>query len=407
MSPIKAYMAGATIHSLTIGRRGDNSRSRRDLFVALVFVAMHTALGGQLLLARDETSEGLLDEIEAGVDANMALIQRGVAKYRAVVTTYPDYRRRGSTGSKRRRRVPVVDDGKPSGPYASETTVYFDYPCLRFDWHGQRRNAAGGVRETTEWTIFNHEYRIESSKSSSAYARIEPIKGGVEAWETIHPRQQAMPNWGYPLGASKLSAVRANRKVKLVAAYEPDGLIRLTMLAPVGNHSFWLSPNEGYSIVRVKIWRAGEDDSQPPYQVHEAAFRKTSNGAFVLEQRVSHQMLNGPDGKLTPSRDEEVRLLEIEMRDSIDPELFTLDGLSLPRGAKIIDTVHGRDYEYATAAVAESEIIPPEPRGAVAVWRWLTPAYVLVGAALAGALVWRIRRAGAARRRGNAPTNDP
>lgn len=104
-----------------------------------MYARRFSAISAALLLslscpcrAGDDTKDALLDQVANGFDANSKLIQRGSAKYRIVETFHlppPPFARNG-----RRSSAPEWN-GKPQVATA-EMTVYFDYPYLRFDWHG-------------------------------------------------------------------------------------------------------------------------------------------------------------------------------------------------------------------------------------------------------------------------------
>lgn len=205
----------------------------------------------------------------------------------------------------------------------------------------------------------------------------------------MHPREQARPFWSF--GVDRISKMRASDATKLSAAKQEDGLVRLTVDSRTGHDVFWISPSEGYCVVQSKSWRLGSNEEEQPLATYEGTFREVPNGAFVLARRALHET-RFVDGIYRPSRDEELTLLEIEMRDQLDPERFTLDGLGLPPGAIIHDALRGRQYEYGVPAVAESEIETPAPGGALTGRWWLWTIYAAVGVALVATLAYRVRR---------------
>jgi hypothetical protein len=73
--------------------------------------------------------------------------------------------------------------------------------------------------------------------------------------------------------------------------------------------------------------------------------RDAGNGAFVLETRTIKRSICFND-RMLPNFEEHIRLVEIDLSKRPDPKLFTIDGLNLPRGARIQDRIAGRNYKY-------------------------------------------------------------
>ena len=312
---------------------------------------------GETSFAADD-SEALLDQLSAVVDANTALIQRGVARYRIVSTEKGPLPNPAHMPLRYRPRLKSVDrEAKPRGPFNAELTVYFDYPRLRFDWHGQRLTVNGDALDFSEQTIFDGTNLIRNAFFSKPRVpgeyrvNITAAQHGARNVGVIHPREQAVGLWSF--GTDLLSRRKNDKETTLTATTEADGLVRVVLAGPTGTEHFWLSPAHAFSVVRSKWWRAVDSpETDEPNLVNEATFREVGNGAFVLEHRMAHNLV----------RDQEVTLLEIEMRDRLDPKLFSLDGLDLPVGAFIIDSVHGRNYEYGVPSVDESEVKTPVPK---------------------------------------------
>jgi hypothetical protein len=322
----------------------------RELMCARRFLAISAAL---LLSwscpcgADDDTTDTLLDQVATGFDANTKLIQRGIAKYRIVETfhlpvpTLPARKGRPSAA--------VEWNGKPQVATA-EMTVYFDYPYLRFDWRGQRRTVQGGLVSQTEWTIYGAQYKVHTDfiskprTPSGHRVFIDRAKDGEPEPNLIHPRGQACgPRQRF--GADAINRLRGKVGSQWTIGRGPDDLVRLALEGRAGRTVFWLSPAARYSVVRSEIWRGKATEANEPYIVYDASFRKTDNGAFVLEHRLLHEDAF-VDGVQRPSRDEEVTLLDINMPSELDPDVFTLDGLGLPAGARIVDRVSGTETEY-------------------------------------------------------------
>jgi hypothetical protein len=326
---------------------------------AALWVAI-AILVGESSFAAGDSNEALLDQLAAVVDANTALIQRGVARYRIVSTEKGPLPNPAHMPLRFRPLLKSVDrEAKPRGPFTAELTVYFDYPRLRFDWHGQRLTVNGDALDMSERTIFDGTILIRNAFFSKPRVPREyrvniwaaSPQGARDVAGVIHPREQAKGLWSF--GTDVLSRRRSDKETTLTATTEADGLVRVVQAGPTGTEHFWLSPAQAFSVVRSKWWRATDSsETDEPYQIYEATFREAGNGAFVLEHRLAHELV----------RDQEVTLLEIEIRDHLDSKLFTLDGLDLPVGAFIIDGIHGRNYEYGVSKVDESEVKTPVPK---------------------------------------------
>ncbi|HVX15618.1 MAG TPA: hypothetical protein VHC22_30815 [Pirellulales bacterium] len=201
----------------------------------------------------------------------------------------------------------------------------------------------------TEWTIYGAQYKVYTAFSKPRMPGeyrvfIDPAKDGEPEPDLIHPREQGCrPRQRF--SADTMNRLRGNTGLQLTVSKDPDGLLRLAREGRAGSTVCWFSPAAGYSVVRSEKWREKAAGTDRPYIVYDASFRKTDNGAFVLEHRLLHEAVF-VDGVQRPSRDEEVTLLEINMLGELDPDVFTLDGLGLPAGATIVDRVSDTEYAY-------------------------------------------------------------
>ena len=404
--PSGANMPGRSCpetHAASLGR----VRPWRMSYAALLFgVAMTTTVVKCAAVAEDAATRALLNEVLAGYDANLALIQHGTASYTTKMTMYVPPPVADDEPSQGENGKPPAPDAGPRETLTSEVTVHFDYPRLRFDWRGDRRVAGAGLIVEERRKIVDGEQFIfydpprGAVKNPHAHnVMIVPTSSEIwSAMSAMHPREQ-FPNFSI---ADHIRALRNNPDASLNAAREADGLIRFDAAGPKFRASYWVSPSEGYSIVRSKMWAPTVSESQP-VQILEATVRGTNGGAYVLDRRAIKNFTI-VDGKIKPSHDEEVTLVKIDLLGQPDEKLFTLDGLDLPVGATVQDRIQGRRYEYAVAAVREPEIKVPAPSGPMKTRHWPTALYIAAGVGLlaVGFLSYRIRR----RRKDSASNGD-
>lgn len=264
----------------------------------------------------------LLDEIVAGCEANLNAIQSGHAKYEITTARF-------AKGQEQPKEVENYD-------------VRFDFPRIRID------SEAGQMRR-----IFSVDQVISfDAKNLAHLSKLGPtnfsatIRSRDEEQATIsaHPRM---------LGPEKIESIaneirllQSNPKWQLDAHNRKDGLIALRCRSKqlYAEVEYLIAPTLGYGVVSVKEWALSASPTKP-YFVMSAQFRKIDPGVFVLEQRETVISILS-DGKLEPYTSEEVRLKEITLTRDVDASAFTLDGLGLPAGARVMDKVHGRNYLF-------------------------------------------------------------
>lgn len=337
-----------------------------QLISTALTIATIAGIGGRVHAAEDETSEALLDEIVAGSEANLALIQTGTARYATTWTSY-SYSR-DVHGDERTRTA------QRQGPFRSTLTVYFDYPRLRFEWRG---NGAVTGREADfidEISISDGERLIqyaapnfrtdaapEHAPDSPALRRhrgaTNPNAHNVLIEKRSQRRPMMDPRQQMPLSsvAREVAGWRDNPEASLTAVKEADGTIRYDVEQGVYQASSWVSPEHGYCIVKSKSWRSNFGESNPTKE-YEATARDAGNGAYVLEHRVLRNGIHvRDDDRIRPHYEEEVQLLSIDLATPPDESLFTIDGLDLPVGTQIQDRIEGRTYHYGMPGAEDRE----------------------------------------------------
>jgi hypothetical protein len=288
----------------------------------------------------------------AGYEANMALIQHGTASYAITRTIW-----RYSFAPNRELGDPPNKPSEEHGPFDSDLTVHFDYPRLRFEWRGNGvvKGDDGFVHE--ECCIRDGERTIQVNlpqvpgKSLTGRGIDPPIQArhlsaanviiypkDHQHRRMIDPRQQQ----GSLSIAEHIRSVREDPMASLKAVREADGLIRCELNAAVLRATYWIDPEKGYCIVKSNHWNPR---FEKPFQIMVGSVRDAGNGAFVLETRTIKSSICFKD-RMLPNFEEHIRLVELDLSNRPDPKLFTIDGLNLPKGARIQDRITGRDYEY-------------------------------------------------------------
>lgn len=320
--------------------------------------------GAPGLSAGEETSSSLIDEVIAGNQANMALIQRGTATYRTTWRTYPSQRKpRGiaRSGKDEPDKAPV-EGNAVRGPFVSETTVYFDYPRLRFDWRGNGAWKDNPTEMREECFIYDGRRLIEYNMPQWGdkmdvdrprrtrgphHGTSNPNAHNVLIWP---PEKKPARQYVDPRGEFDMSLERSIRRWveelegSVTAAREKDGLIRLDFVLRVTHVARWVAPMQGYCVVKRKSWVTLQGKPQLVDDM-QVKLRECDNGAYVLSQRdtKSSRVIGN---KILPRLEETVTLVRIDLDAPPDDNVFTLDGLDIPVGTKIQDRAKGRESQY-------------------------------------------------------------
>lgn len=354
-----------------------------------VCIATLVVLLGVVVAARADSTEPLLEEVIAGAQSNLQLIQYGMAVYKIRVTQFASPSRPApSLGRRGKALAQRIGASRATKTSESDLTVIFDYPRIQYTRRGTGRIAGANELVVEERVIQDAErtisYMLPRGESDARFHNVIIEPPSNDERPIIEPRQQ-LPRFSI---AENIRGVRATGGAKIDAVQGDDGLIRITIAAPNFTINRWVAPKSGYCVVR----------SESEAERYEASARQVGNGAFILESRLvkSFQRLNGV---LTPRREEEATLVDIDLDKRPDGGTFTLAALSLPIGARVQDRIHGREYRYGVNAVNEADVNPPKAVGPMHARRWAWIVWVGGGLGLfAAGFVSRRIYAGRARR---------
>lgn len=139
-------------------------------------------------------------------------------------------------------------------------------------------------------------------------------------------------------------------------------------------------------------WSTKLSDVEPD-TVITTTYSEGPRGAFHMSgtNHVSHQILDGPGQNKPPATiatELDCQLISADFGTLPDKSLFTIDSMSLPIGARIEDTLQGKNYHYGVDAPASATLDNIEwtvsgPHPSSNWWRWLVSAVVLTSVVLA------------------------
>lgn len=346
--------------------------------------AILTASTGFSFARADEaTSNRLVDEVIAGIEANMSLIQAGTASY--LIKAYP-------------RSDPVNGH-----PWQFRLKAFFDYPDLRFDYVKSREIDGHSQVETNKREIISRGLLIEydlplgwggdpaRAPADAHTVIISPISRNPSAaapWP--HPRMQWKWYWLNPPSlAMRLRGLRSRSATPIDARREADGMIKVEFHDDniAQREEFWLSPMQGYCVLRALVW---SDRCAEPTGTQEATATEAGNGSFVLRHRLERNFIPQA-GKLVQIRRNEVLLEKIDLSRAPEKSTFEMSGLEPRVGARVLDEVKGHEYRYGVTSVKENAIVPGAAGGPMGLRKWLGAFNTLVGAAV---LYWLGARLG-------------
>ncbi len=254
----------------------------------------------------DPESRRLLDEIVAGSDANAALIQRGRAEYSLTAKHfYPE-----------------------SGKTSQHVSVGFDGQKSRWDI-GRRKWLLDG-----DWFALiqpgNRSVRINTEYSESLSSFPHPRAQGCCELLTIADLIRAIRK--HP--STELTAQRDGELIEVVSNCE----------AKFHRSQWWVDPKRGYVVTRLKKWALKTPDV--PYLEINSEFTQAKNGAYVAQTRhkTSRVVPDHREPKQTLASETHVVLKSIDLSIRPEAELFTLEGIGITDGARIL--VNGLEYEY-------------------------------------------------------------
>lgn len=314
-----------------------------------------------------DDTDALLDECIAGIDANVALIEHGTARYRLASSR-----------------------GTASAPDETTLTVVFEN---RRYWFQRRWEQVidGEPRAVARHTIIDGDECIEYYPALDGHRLpnaniviIVPSPRGRSAF--MEPRQQRNVPWGDPPPfAWEIGYMRRTAREHLTARVDADGLIEISLRAPADKKrgTYWLAPQQGYALLSAREWDPGWAGAEPSI-AYDAEFRQANNGAFVVSHR-RERACRVDNGALVPWFEGEIWLEEIDLVTRPPDESFTLEALDPPIGAPIHDRLHGRELRYGIDAIDEDGISVGAATGPLGLMRWLRLFNFAVGAAF---LLW-------------------
>ncbi len=298
-------------------------------------------------------SEPLLDEIVAGSEANFELIDHGRASYEEIVNL----------------------DGEHS--HTQQFTIQFDYPVLRADMPDRI-------------VIYKPDYVIRYFTRMGPQPEYPPrehrvviVDPAIASPPPVHPRAQ-YPSPRLPHAGSILTGVRRDPNGTINTQHRVDGHIEVRY-ENRGAHIraiFVVAPQFGYSLTRIEEFALKSSDSIP-FRELMMSYRRIPSGAYIVEERHElHRLWHGDEYSHTTET--LTRLVDFDpARPS--PDVFRLESIGLPEGARIDDQINQRRYIFGVTAVTEDDIGVVEVTGP---WRGRAPRRVLlIGTLVIGLVV--------------------
>jgi hypothetical protein len=338
-------------------------RSTAVCVVACLSIGVADAVGGQ--------TDKLLDEVIAGIEANASLIVNGTAQYSVTTTTL----------------LPAERPGLPVERTQSENvTVYFSGRRTRFDSETMRT-----IVDDERFIDFDAtDLGTPRQRQPHNYSAVIQVRAAARPLK-VHPRMLGLGEMDTL--ADMIRACRKRQGCQLEAVKDASTIkITLRSDSAYAKDEFIVAPEQGYGAISRRMWSLKINDQ--PYREVESEFMRTDNGAFVLSRTrmVDRRARSPEDRTLHDLVRVRASLVSIRLGEDPNPEVFTIAGLGLPKGARIQDRINGKEYLFGVSAVREEDIGRPSvsgPRGTRAVVLY-TSIVLLVG--LVGVLVWRIHR---------------
>ncbi len=305
-------------------------------------------------------ADGLIDEVVAGCDANLSLIERGRASY-SVSHSYPDGRK-----------------SLLSGPAA----LFFDGPRLRVDIADRRM-----IQDEDRLVVFiATDLGTAGGRDARNYnVTVDvPTRRSELVW--AHPRMQGLTRLENI--AQDIRAVRENREWNLGAEAE-GSLIKVTRESSGLKVEYWVDPSQGYGVVRHAKW-SKRITNLPAVEV-DSKYRRVGNGAYVVSdcKRVFREPNEGGYRTYEETR---VVLMEIALAEHPDPTVFTIDGLGLPKGARIQDRINNREYVFGVSAVRDEDVGRPHVSGPQRTFGRFVIGVAALAAVVVALVLWRALR---------------
>lgn len=292
------------------------------------------------------SDDAMLHEIVAGADANLASIeQKGSVRYRKSQVAYLD--------------------GAPQE--TEESIIEALYSGDRIFWKTEPGNST-----PSEWRLMDDDglYLIHlASSENPAFQNnvvLRPLDTARGAAALIDPRSLGFgvaPSRAGLLSLSdlvratlkqdarKIRVEREGTEIKLTFYFPPESFARIPANVRGAKEEIWVSPKQGYGVVRQKKWGRPEW----PYEEVECEYEQADNGAWIAKRYRS--IGRGLEkGRVVQRKDVSVELLSADFDVDVTPDELTLAGIGVPKGSRIQDRVHNREYLLGINAVTEEEV---------------------------------------------------
>lgn len=301
---------------------------------------MHAmALLAGLFTCTGDSSAALQGEVIAGCDANSALIERGRVTYTAEATTTQLTAKKGAAKPEPHTRSFPVE-------------VHFKADRLRCDYESFR-SFLDGQRQV--------DYRVlDDGRLSPLHhvAQSDVAGRSTRLVSMFHPRAV-----GHSLAthtttpflsvADLLRKYRDAPGVEIKATKEGD-LIRCSFVWRKAEfqQEVWVSPAAGYGIVRrVDRVLVG----QKPALVETMVDYKLVDGAYIASSYVLTERAV-VDDQLQDVNRLKLSLVQADLKATPPDELFTPEGLGLPRGARLVDKTTGNTHIIGSRTVSQQDL---------------------------------------------------
>ncbi|MCA9202882.1 MAG: hypothetical protein KDA59_07545 [Planctomycetales bacterium] len=282
----------------------------------------------------------ILDAIVAGCEANAQLISHGRASYTWITT---------------QSEVGGGSEANHGTTSEQRFDVVFEYPLLR-------------VASEDSVALYKPEYVIAYQKDLGpeieypAFEHRAVIrKRQFSPRPYFHPRVQ----WSdvTPHIASSIPHWRNDSRASITATRVKDGSIILAVSidSAAFRGEYVVLPESGYGLIELSEFATKVSDSQPYYHM-KASYRRIPSGAYIIEERKDTDSIARGDAYYSTQRGT-IRLVSFS-DERPAPSEFQLESMGLPRGARIEDKIHDRQYIFGVSAVTEKdipgfEVVPP------------------------------------------------
>lgn len=315
------------------------------MFLTLCFCAVPLSSGNAL--------NAILDEIIAGCEANVALIDRGWARY-DVTTTTADPSKLGQAARQKYER-PLLKGTQP---------VRIDFDRTRCRWTIGRircyRDDKHDVYFDAQTLEEGHEQKVPSHDAVHYRASIHAVHTSPFSPTPYHPRYLGHGIDGRENDKTIADVLKGARKrldVWSINVVPEEKLLKVMLDSKASSYRavFWVSPQQGYSPVRGERWSLKVSDTTPASEF-KVEYKQIQGGVFVASRRLQINRRPIDHQKYVESDRTEAVLTDIALGDQPKEDLFSLPGLGVPRGTIVRDKTTGKEYLYDVKNVTEGDI---------------------------------------------------